>query len=143
MNKYQDQIVDWRDVYSVSIPHIDEHHQRLFIILNRTYAADIHQDLEELKHSLEELKDYADVHFKAEEAVMKSKGLDEHFIKDHAHEHESFVRLINEFDKSLSQDGINKVSRNMVIFLVDWLATHIMVKDKKMEDLINESTRNS
>ena len=63
---------EWNRSYLLGVPHIDEHHQYLFKLLNKVYKTLLNgRDKEEIEKVLDSLIDYATYHFAAEESWMK------------------------------------------------------------------------
>lgn len=122
-------IVAWEDRYSVGIDLIDGHHQHLLDLLNRSYNAILlEHDRHEIKRIVNELREYADYHFNAEEGVMEQfcyRGID-----SHVSEHETFRRRLNELlDKPGSDE--EQFDIELIYFLEEWLLNHISNVDKE------------
>ena len=83
---------------------------------------------------LEELKDYARVHFTTEERLFDRHGYPD--ASKHVVEHEKFIEKILDFDLECQERG--KVSALSVCsFLRDWLTRHIQGSDKKFGPFLN------
>lgn len=122
-------IVDWDDDLTLGIRQIDEHHQHLVGLLNKSHDSFVwggkagDQDL-----VLNELIDYASYHFKTEEDLMKSHcypGLGSHQAK-----HEEFRSKILEFQRNQSRNTIGG-HLDLLTFLLEWLIMHIKTTDRE------------
>ena len=63
-------LMEWKDSYSVGVDALDADHMRLIAIINKVDEAD--RAGKSVQWALEELRNYAEFHFKAEEARMKA-----------------------------------------------------------------------
>ena len=62
-------LIEWKDAYVTGIDEFDDHHRKLFEMLNKSYFMIVEESSEaELKELLAELLDYIKYHFDAEEA---------------------------------------------------------------------------
>jgi len=118
----------WQDKYSVNDDLMDKQHQKLFEIVNRLEEHMLSDSaLNQLVQTLEELSDYAWVHFKAEEII-----LDELNIKNIvAHKEEHFLfkkKIMDTTQKFINDKNIEQVSE-LHSFLVHWLQNHILKID--------------
>ena len=124
--------IEWDDSLSVGVQQFDDHHKYLVGILNKTYNACICENMrDELKNILNELVDYSQYHFAAEERLMEEHEYPE--LGLHKLEHDMFYEKI----RSIRQD-FNEIKRNPSITLIDvamllgnWLSSHIMKIDKR------------
>lgn len=121
-------IVAWEDRYSVGIDLIDRHHRHLLDLLNSSYNAIIlEHNRQAVKHIFNELREYADYHFKAEEGLMETFGYSG--IDSHVSEHETFRHRLNELlDKLGSAE--DQFDIEVIYFLEEWLLNHISHVDK-------------
>lgn len=69
-------MLSWNDNFSVGVKAFDEHHHRLFDLLNGLLTAVENGTADEgkLVAALKELIDYTDYHFKAEEDLLRKNG---------------------------------------------------------------------
>jgi len=122
----------WDDSYNTGVEFIDTQHKKLVDILNK-----LDENLAErsdhhiIEGLLKELLDYTEYHFYAEEEYMCSHGYDEAEYIKHLLAHKEFVEQI---EKEVKECSINpeKVSNELLGFLVQWLLNHILLSDKNM-----------
>jgi hemerythrin len=122
----------WKTKCLIGIPEIDEQHQQLFECIDRLEsAADGHQRELAAFYVIDELKDYAHIHFAVEEIVMRL--FDYPGLAAHAAEHREFEARLRALGKMELAHDIHAAAGN---FLRDWLTKHIMISDKRYADFI-------
>lgn len=119
--------VAWSDEYALDLPEIDDQHKVLFEILNSLWAAIVNRAKhEEMVDIINRLEQYTVSHFTAEEVYMRAIGYAD--FDAHRETHKAFVtRLADE--KRLVESG-GAPGLDLLKFLRDWLANHILVADK-------------
>lgn len=130
-------IIQWDDSYSVGVMRIDEEHKKLFEMVNKAYdATATGGDQEILRELVNDMREYALMHFATETALMKEYG----YPEDQAHldEHKSFIRRVitaNSCDKSgmCGPDAIK-----LFQFLSGWLHDHIPGTDRALGRFLKE-----
>lgn len=122
--------LEWTDVLAIGLPAIDKQHTRLFAISNDLLNA-IAQDegKSALKKIFDQLKDYTQYHFKAEEAYMEKIGYPE--LSSHAAEHALLLVRVNTLWRLL-QNGELISPDGVSLFINDWIVEHIMEKDVRI-----------
>ena len=128
--------------YAIGIHELDEQHQHLFALIEQaqTLLKDEHilYKYDELIKILQGMKDYADRHFHAEEALMESLNYPRY--KLHLEAHEDFCKKLDSFH--LDMEGISlgtqdKVLMELFDYLNHWLQVHILDCDRKIARFIN------
>ncbi|HOV14864.1 MAG TPA: bacteriohemerythrin, partial [Spirochaetota bacterium] len=118
----------WKDDYSVKIEKIDEQHKKLVNLLNELHSSMLAAKATSvLEKTLDELVQYAAVHFKTEEDLMRSYDFSQY--NDHKNAHNNFTEKVGEFYKDY-KDGKKMISVELLFFLKDWLINHINGVDK-------------
>ena len=127
---------EWSDEYNVNFDEIDAQHKKFFSFINVLYdAIKENRQKEVLSKIIPELIQYTHYHFSTEEKYMKQynyKGYSEHKAA-----HEKFVKEFSE----LVEQAMNKekaVPLKVLIFLNQWLLTHIAEMDKKVGQFLHE-----
>jgi len=130
-------VIECDKTYELGIQIIDDHHRKLIELLNNSYDLLLFStDKAEIKTILQELADYADYHFNAEEHLMNEvsyKGLMPHVDK-----HNSFKNQL----AVLMQDYLSRspnVNTDIILFLSDWLKKHILKDDRKFAIYLSKS----
>lgn len=120
--------IEWDDSLSVHIPEIDRQHQRLIDLINDLDETMAASGQEQVRGVIEGLKDYAIVHFDAEESLLETHEYPG--LKNHQTEHWEFIKKVRNFEQA--QDlGLAGVRENIIRFLTQWLLRHIRVTDQK------------
>ncbi len=127
------EIFPWDKNFETGIAQIDEQHRELVRILNQLAA-----HLANLSHPVtlnkvfDELADYANYHFRTEEAVWAGYLKEDEWFSNHLMVHHSFIDRVVEL-KRLEQDkSLYDVVQEIVGFLTRWLAFHILDNDRRM-----------
>ena len=122
--------VEWNNAFSVKIDLIDGHHKKLIDLLNRSYLLIMQEaGQEQLSRLLEELIEYAQYHFAAEEELMKRHQYQD--LEKHVIEHFSFINKVLSLRKELSEDK-RYLSIEIFDFIKEWLLHHILNVDNEM-----------
>ncbi len=120
---------EWNDDLSVKIKEIDDQHKKLISVLNSFYdGLDNKSSSEYLLKILEELEDYTNYHFNAEEQSMEK--CDYENSDEHKALHKTFVDKVADIKGRLTSGKLITVLE-ITTFLKDWLKDHIMVEDQK------------
>lgn len=119
----------WDNKYSVNNEELDNHHKALFDILNRLYASCFgEKEGFALQTIYEELVSYIDYHFSAEERYMRKRcytDTDRHIIA-----HNMFKERILLLQNDIQRNNI-VVTKELIVYLGNWLLNHVMVEDRK------------
>ncbi len=131
----------WDDSYKTGVESIDVQHKKLVELLNQLdESLNIGGDTHEVIKLLDELVDYTQYHFKDEEKFMLSHEPDSQASKDHQHTHQQFVEKIK-IAQQECHDNPEKVTDELLDFLVQWLINHILLTDKEMvKNALSNST---
>ncbi len=120
----------WSDSFLIGIQEVDEHHKHLVDLLNLSYDCFIQNNSDQKQELLvQDLVRYANYHFEAEELLMEEGNYP--FLEEHRQEHGRFAGRAVEL-QSLLHDGCQALDLEIMQFLKDWLADHILNSDKKM-----------
>jgi hemerythrin len=121
--------IRWTEAMSVGVARLDRDHQTLIDLINRIADA---EDSEETRRRiipevLVTLVAYTVFHFQREEKVMFACGYPE--ADTHREEHWALTREVHLLQRRFSENPDN-VSRGEILqFLTDWLAHHILLQD--------------
>jgi len=121
--------VEWRDELSVSVGEIDDQHKVLIGYINDLNSAMGKGTVKELiEPILNNLVEYTQTHFGQEEAYFDKFGYAAR--ESHKEAHQRFVAKISEFREGFVS-GKALLSKDIMVFLKEWLVKHIMGIDKK------------
>jgi len=115
------------------IQEIDEQHEKLFSLINEILELLNNDILDDKYHQvqqiLEELKDYADIHFASEEAYMAA--INDPELELQKKQHLIFREKINSMEFSDMDDikGQQEILKELMGYLTKWLYQHILGSD--------------
>lgn len=121
------QIGNWRRQFALGIEEIDQEHKVLFDCLD-TLMFSLNTTFSEAEAlaALDRLADYANIHFRVEECLMRL--VEYPGLEAHKADHQQFVARVTQFrSQSMSQD----ISRSVAAYLTHWLLNHINHADRK------------
>lgn len=122
-------LVTWYKRYSVNNDELDDHHRKLFAILNRMYDSCLQaEDMECVSPILEELIEYTDYHFLAEEKYMRDRGYEG--IEEHRQSHRHFLCKLLEMRGCENKNDYD-YKKELFVLLGNWILKHVTVDDKK------------
>jgi hemerythrin-like metal-binding protein len=112
---------------------LDEQHKKLIEMINTLYDAYLSEEQEDkISFIIEEMYEYARIHFKTEEDYFDEFGYTN--TLEHKAEHASFLEKIKAFEGDYKKNS-RLLSLQIMNFLQEWLTGHIMKEDKKYIDL--------
>jgi hemerythrin len=125
----------WSDTYSVKIGIIDAQHKNLVDIVNELHQAMIGgQGKQQLGKILSNLIKYTQVHFKTEEDFMISHQYSDYL--SHKSEHDHLTKTALNFQGKFRRNEVG-LTLEVMEFLKDWLAKHILGSDKRYAPFLN------
>lgn len=121
------QPIPWSPILSVGIGSIDAQHRVLLNYINQLSSAIIcGQSTTTLIEIIDSLDSYARLHFRYEERLFVIHHWQEQESHERAHRH--FERQLIAFQERLAA-GDGTLTRDLLRFLIVWLAEHILVDD--------------
>ncbi len=122
----------WDDSYKTGVENIDKQHKKLVDLLNQLDEnINVGGDTQLVIGLLDELVDYTKYHFSSEEGFMQEHDYDLVSFQKHQKIHQQFVKKIKEAQESCHSHP-DKVTDELLDFLVQWLVNHILLTDKQM-----------
>lgn len=123
-------LVVWVPEYSLNVPEIDDQHRKLIEIIRSFQEAMLEgQASSALSEILRKMHIYTEVHFALEERLMEQTGYPD--LAEHREAHHRLAEQVAAYqDKFDSGQAIPSVQ--LMIFMRDWLTSHILAMDKKM-----------
>lgn len=129
---------EFKEEFRTGIEEIDKEHEKLFDIANRIYETMMDDFIPDkydyILEIINELKEYAAVHFRNEEAYMVKVGYKKLFSQKIAHN--KFAEKIGEYDLDYIDENQKEVILDMMEFVGDWLVKHILESDKDIGDFV-------
>jgi hemerythrin len=128
-------LIKWNDHYSVNIREVDEQHKKLISLINQMYDAMlVSKGKEVLGPVLTELVNYTVYHFNTEERLFQQYGYPEY--DEHKRIHDDLTMKAKQLKTAFDQ-GNNLISIDVMMFLSNWLNTHILEEDKRYGPFLN------
>ncbi len=121
----------WNERFSVGVRAMDAQHKRLIDLINALRAS---EDMGIAFDTIMGMFDYASVHFRAEEDLLRRAGYSE--LATQAREHKVFLDKAVEFSRKDLTDP--RIGTDIILFLRDWLLHHILEEDMKYKRCIPE-----
>lgn len=130
-------LIIWNENLSVDISVIDRQHQQLVDMINDLHNAMLQGKGQHiLGKILNGLNDYTAEHFATEEKLFAQFNYPE--TADHIREHAHFINKLNEF-KAIHTKGSEGTSIELIDFLSNWLATHILEVDRRYAPFLRDN----
>lgn len=128
--RWDDSLLQWRSEYGVGLDMIDEHHRQLLDLTALTVEALKHErGATQLKAVAQQLIDYTDFHFAAEEALFFDRGYSE--AEMHRAKHEQLKQQLSEIVPRLDEVVEPAGRDEITAFLKRWVVAHILLEDRK------------
>lgn len=120
--------------YGCKEKFVDDDHQVLFDLINGITTAAKSGNINAVKLAIQGCKEYTNYHFDREIYMLANlKKYPPEQLKAHIAAHGSYVRKIEQFEKSFNEDSVagvvQLVSGEIITYLNDWLASHIQATD--------------
>ena len=130
-------MIDWSDNFSVNFKAIDKQHKILISIINEIteLLKTDNCNFETMYEVVRKMEDYMDEHFQFEEKMMMVYNYPE--MEAHVSQHNQYRYHISEFDIFEVESPREKIE-DALVYLVEWLAKHIMNTDKKLGAFMNQ-----
>lgn len=120
-------LLKWKPEYELGIEDLDAEHRQLVNIINEAAAAIEMKKESLLEPILNQLFEYARVHFSHEEARMAEVGFPD--LETHSAEHREFFQQVSDlYSRFLA--GSPEVAGELTAFLRVWLVNHIQGEDR-------------
>ncbi len=122
---------EMKDEFKTGIEIIDNEHKMIFEIADKIYKLSKNEFIidkyDRIINLIEELKGYAALHFRDEEAYMESINYKKMFTQKV--DHDSFIKKLNEIDLNDLDANQEEYILELLDFINDWLVNHILEKD--------------
>lgn len=127
-------LTSWDVRYSIGIDALDDHHRHLFSLINTIYDHFVTESPDlDLAAVFDDLMDYTQYHFTAEELMMQDWNYPE--FKAHKALHDQFVKRLQEIQAGFGSNK-NLVSFELLAFLNSWLLSHVTESDVQVGQFI-------
>jgi len=126
-------LLSWKPGYSVHEAALDNHHQKLFSLLNTVYENVMNSpEVDCVLPLIDELTEFTTCHFTAEEQHMRE--MEFHEIDAHIAKHREFTQTIETMKAHYHGNNL-EVAKELIIVLGNWLLRHVLKDDRKYSEL--------
>jgi len=133
------QVITWRPEFSTGVAISDDQHRVLINMLNEANTKlNDRSPIADFSKIVQGLLSYAGYHFQTEEGLMDEHGYDQLMGEEaatHRAQHKAFVEKVVAVRASLTA-GQRIPKADLVTFLTEWLADHILNTDRKLGSFI-------
>jgi hemerythrin len=126
------EVFPWNENFETGIARIDEQHKILIALLNELASTLACNDSIEINRVFKELTEYAEFHFECEEAIWTEYLGNDSWLSSHQLNHSTFLPRIIELRDKKTDSYQSEVIESIILFLIRWLAFHILDSDKRM-----------
>ena len=129
-------LIEWESMFSVGVEELDAQHHAALDILNRLHDAMRSGKVStELEGVLNEMANYAQFHFSAEEKILDNAGYPG--LNTQKIEHNKFTQKISQYQDDL-RNGKLALSVAVIDFFKNWWIGHIQGEDYKYANFLKE-----
>ena len=127
---------EWRDMYRVGIPLIDEEHEKLFaMIASLANSSETPAAIADLESRTATLVEAVRAHLGYEQKLLRERGSPDYDSQRKIHE--SFLAQIEMIRGRIP--GLREVAvREMVDVMKDWIVDHTLLEDRKYKHLLGK-----
>ncbi|MBE9556344.1 MAG: hemerythrin family protein [Proteobacteria bacterium] len=117
--------MEWKANFSVGDTKMDDQHKGLIVLVNQLAG----ENEVDVREALEKLQEYADIHFRDEEALLAEIGYPD--LDKQAAEHETFRKWLDEqLETYRNGGGSDTIRARIQNYLRIWWIKHILFSDK-------------
>lgn len=133
-------IIHWTPDFSVGVGSIDTDHKVLISLINQLDdAIRGGEPRDTVSRVLDALLDYTDYHFAREELLMRACGYPD--IEAHARTHATLRAQVHDIRNRYQRNPESIHAREVLAFLKNWLAAHIVGRDKLYAPFMQSAVR--
>jgi hemerythrin len=132
------EFIVWQKKWATGIKTIDDQHKHFVGIVNKTFLLNSQDKKKEiLEKILNELMEYARIHFSTEEGYFEDTDYPE--ADSHKEKHQILLGKVINFSKRFeAKEEVNKIVEEFLIFLRGWLDDHLVQVDHKYVPWLTE-----
>jgi hemerythrin len=130
-------MINWNESFSVNNNEIDNQHKKLILIIEELVSIVHTREYNFIKITeiVDHLEDYIKEHFEYEENLMVQYSYP--YLEFHVKEHNELRYRIHNI-KVFDVNRFAEFYTEILIYLVDWLTSHIMQVDKQLGNFLIE-----
>lgn len=130
-------IFPWNKSFETGITLIDDQHKKIIDLLNVMVShLAVQSDAPSIDKIFAEIKDYVQYHFAAEEEIWRAHFGGDVWLTWHHQSHEDFIAKVIHLKEVGSDRPYDEVLLEIVRYLTEWLARHILDADKRMAKVV-------
>ncbi|MCB1935716.1 MAG: diguanylate cyclase, partial [Nitrosomonas sp.] len=126
------EVFPWNKNFETGIDRIDDQHKILISILNKLALTLTYNNPIEINRVFKQLIEYAEFHFESEEEIWIEYLHNDSWLSSHQLSHSSFLPKIFELKNQDRGKNQSEIIESIILFLIRWLAFHILDNDKRM-----------
>lgn len=131
------EIFPWNASFETGIKLIDDQHKKIIDLLNVMVShLALQSDAPSIDKIFGEIKDYVQYHFSAEEEIWRNHFGADVWLTWHHQSHEDFIAKVIYLKETGSDKPYDEVLLEIVRYLTEWLARHILDADKRMAKVV-------
>ena len=129
----------WKPEWDLGIASIDGQHKNILKAINALQDFKPEKTARHIQVRLiNALQQYARVHFKYEESLLAKANYPQ--LAEQEQDHQDFVAAIEGFKYQLrNHPGTPEFQENLLVFLLQWLESHINQTDRKYQEHLLEA----
>lgn len=134
------ELIPWREEFALGISEIDEQHKKILAIINNLseiFQGKKHHEQEIINQIIQELDDYANYHFQAEEKYFDLFSYQD--AEAHIKIHNQYREKIVEWHQKYEKENDPKIFFDVSEFLKNWWVWHINNTDRAYVPLFKEN----
>jgi methyl-accepting chemotaxis protein len=121
-------LIRWTEDLNTGIAEMDQQHRRLVDLINQLFSTMRKgNDEDSVARVVDELVDYTQTHFNAEEELMRSHRYPD--LINHQQVHRNFIEQVGGYAAQIKANAGLSAS-DVFSFLKDWLISHIVKQDR-------------
>lgn len=128
--------LEWKAYYSVGVEELDLQHAHLLKLINTMHENKAELDIKECYLLLNELIQYAQLHFQTEEKLLANYNYDDLTLQQN--DHEAFTIKVFQLNQELTNKGPS-IFPTILKFLDDWYLEHIYGVDQNYKALFRKN----
>lgn len=131
------EVFPWNNNFNTGIALIDEQHKEIVSLINQIASHLVNQsDIQSVEKIFSKLADYAIYHFQSEELIWEQNLPQFSYLQDHKDSHSGFITSLLELKAKGVSQPFQNVFSNILSFLTQWLAHHILDSDMRMSKMV-------
>lgn len=131
------EVFQWSENFKTGYDTIDEQHQELVNLLNQLANTLTFENHDNINDAFVKLAEYAKYHFEEEEKIWGQYLHDDPWYQEHIQSHASFLPKVLSMQENSKNRPFEEGVEEIVMFLIRWLAFHIIDEDQRLAHIIN------